>query len=92
MTFAKTLLQRRFFGLPSLFATVVLLVGSVSAGAVPKAAEHEDAPVVYGPEVARPKATPVSAKKPVDKKATPAAKPKPHKTPNTTKTPVAGKK
>ena len=74
-----------------LLAAVVLLTGSISATAVPKAAEHKDAPVTYGPEVARPKARPISAKKSVDKKAAPSAKTKPHKTPNTTKKPMTGK-
>jgi hypothetical protein len=87
-----TLLSYRLSSHVRLFAAVVLLAASVPVTAVPKAAEHEDAPVVYGPEVARPKATPVSAKKPVNKKAAPVAKTRPHKTPNTAKKPVTGKK
>ena len=86
-----TFLPHRLSSHLRLLAAVLLAI-SVSAVAVPKAAEHEDASVVYGPDVARPKTTPTSEKKSVDKKAAPAAKTKPNKQPNTTKKPVAGKK
>lgn len=50
----------------------------VSAHALPKAAESEDAPVVIAADVAKPKASSKPAKKDVQKKAPPSAKAKPH--------------
>ena len=64
----------RFFS--RLLAALVLVAGSASAGAIPKAAEHEDAPVVIGPDVAKPKASAKPVKKEVRKKAPPTAKAK----------------
>lgn len=70
-----TLCKRLF---PRLLAALVLVAGSASAGAIPKAAEHEDAPVVIGPDVAKPKASAKPVKKEVRKKAPPTAKARQH--------------
>ncbi len=64
-----------------LFATV-LGAWQLPAHALPKAAENEEAPVVIAADVAKPKATSKKpTKKEVQKKALPAAKPKPHNPP-----------
>lgn len=59
-----------------LFATV-FGAWQLSAHALPKAAENENAPVVIAADVAKPKATSKPAKKEVQKKAPPVAKAKP---------------
>lgn len=80
----------RFF--PRFLAGIVLLLGATAANAIPKAAEHEDAPVIIAPDVAKPaKASAKPVKKTVHKKATPAAKTKPGKPAATAKKNKAAK-
>jgi len=78
MTFWKPLV-------PQLLVAAALSLGHATAGAIPKAAENEDAPVVITADVAKPKATAKPAKKEVQKKAPPAAKTKPHNQATVTK-------
>ena len=73
------------FGTKHLLPWLVAATVSIFSGtalATPKAAEHEDAPVTLGADVARPKLsakTPKPAKQKVAKKARPAAKGKARK-------------
>ena len=60
------------------FFATVFGMWQLSAHALPKAAEHEDAPVVIAADVAKPKALSKPVKKEVQKKSPPAAKTKPH--------------
>jgi len=57
--------------------TAIFGAWQLSAHALPKAAENEDAPVVITADVAKPKATSKPAKKEVKKTTPPAAKAKP---------------
>jgi hypothetical protein len=61
----------------SLIAAASFGFGSASALAMPKAAEHEDAPVTSGVNATRPKHSSTAAKPPVVAKAKPASKAKP---------------
>lgn len=53
---------------PQVLAVVFLCLAYPAAHAIPKAAEHENAEVAVGADVAKPRATPKSAKKEVRKK------------------------
>ena len=60
----------------ALVAATALLAISSASFAAPKAAEHEDAPVTFGNDVAKPKIGGKAAKTPASAKAKPATKSK----------------
>ena len=69
--------SRKYILFHAVLVTIVL--GQSPVHALPKAAEHEDAPVVISPDVAKPKVSTQLTKKEVQKKTLPPATKKPHK-------------